>query len=329
VLKRAQTEATPYRGLLLPLKPIADPTDKNQLELAMQFPFPDLARALCHPALAVGPGPFLPTLAANPSFPEGRPYADELAFVNADVRSAERQLSQHRVQVVLGSGAADVPLPFATYLAFNSARAGKELRAAIAATVDPQDLTRFFVHPPAAPMAGLLPPQLSGAPTETPRPALAPIAARKVTLLYDSSQDDQRAVAERLQVKLQPAGYQVALLGLPRAELRARWASGDYDLMLASVFLPASPASALAVVLELAHAPRDQTLERLQKLGAISDDKSRDRAAQELAASLKAELELWPLYAQGLKIQTGPAVQHLTTDFSGTPLLDAAFLGQD
>jgi MarR-like DNA-binding transcriptional regulator SgrR of sgrS sRNA len=335
LLKRLQTEPTPYRGLLTPLKALPEATDKNQLELTLAFPFPDLAKSLCHPALAIASktegrvGPFLPSLAANLSFAEGRPYADALAFVTTDARGAERQLSQHRVQITAGTGAAEVPLPFATYLAFNPSHAGKEVRAAIAASVDPQDLTRFFVHPPAAPMTGLLPPHLAGPATDSPKPAPAATAPRKVTLLYDQSQDDQRAVAERLQVKLQPAGYQVALTGLPRAELRARWAANDYDLMLVSVFLPASPASALSVVLELSHAPKEQAVEVLQAIGAVSDAKARDRAAQAAAQTLKNDLALWPLYAQGLKVQAGPGVQHLTFDFSGTPLLDAAFLGQD
>ncbi|MFT3838448.1 MAG: peptide ABC transporter substrate-binding protein [Myxococcaceae bacterium] len=335
MLKRLQSEPTPYRGLLLPLKSIPDAADKNQLELPLAFAFPDFAKSLCHPALSLASktegraGPFLPSLTANPIFAEGRPYADALAFVTTDARGADRQLAQHRVQLTLGTGAAEAPLPFATYLAFNPARAGKEVRAAIAASVDPQDLTKFFVHPPAAPMTGLLPPHLAGAATETQKPAPAPVATRKVTLLYDSSQDDQRAVAERLQVKLQPAGYQVALTGLSRAELRTRWAAKDYDLMLTSVFLPASPGAALSVVLELAHAPHEQAVDVLQSIGAVADPRVRDRAAQLAAQQLKNELDVWPLYAQGLKVQAGPQVQHLTTDFSGTPLLDAAFLGQD
>ena len=348
VLRRVQQEPTPYRGLLLPLKALPEASDKTQLELPLAFPFPDFARSLCHPALAMaleaggkararsGVGPFLPTLLANPLFPEGRPYADAIALVPTDVRGAERQLSQRRVQVALGTGSGEVPLPFATYLAFNPQRVGAGVRAAVESTVDRRDLTRFFVHPPAAPLPSLVP--LTSLDVATDAGHLlekfetmvnTPLQGRKVTLLYDASQEDQRAVAERLQVKLHAAGYQVALSGLARAELRAKWAAGDYDLMLASVFLPASAPAALSVVLELSRAPREKNLERLAQLGAIADDRAREKAAQELAWSLREQLDLVPLYAQGLAVSAAPNVQHLTFDFEGVPLLDGVFLGQD
>ncbi len=62
--------------------------------------------------------------------------------------------------------------------------------------------------------------------------------------------EDQRAVAERIQVKLHDRGYKVALEPLPRSMLRARWAKGDFELMLHSLLLPPVPGPALAVVLD-------------------------------------------------------------------------------
>src|SRR5262249_22703394 len=150
------------------------------------------------------------------------------------------------------------------------------MRPAFESAVERADLTRFFVRAPAAPFGerrkGLKAP--------------APLAtAREVTLLFDSSLEDQRAVAARIQVRLHPLGYRVALKPLPRRELRSRWAKGDFELMLGSVLLPPQPANALAVLLELARAG-EQKAKQLPALGAISDDLARDEKAKELLETL-------------------------------------------
>ncbi|MFP2958816.1 hypothetical protein ACLEPN_13470 [Myxococcus sp. 1LA] len=109
--------------------------------------------------------------------------------------------------------------------------------------IDREDLTRLFVQAPAQPMPHLLPPALLDAPAR-PRPSAPPVSpARTVTLRYDASVEDQRAVAERIQVKLHQRGYTVALEALPRAALRARWAQGDFELMLHALLLPPCPRS--------------------------------------------------------------------------------------
>jgi hypothetical protein len=145
-----------------------------------------------------------------------------------------------------------------------------------------------------------------------------------LSVLYDASLPDQRAVAERIQVKLHDAGYRIALRGLGRSALRARWASGDFDLMLQAVLLPPLGAPALAVVLELA-GRRDLLSRELPALGAIADNAAREARARERALALQPELPLVPLYAQGVRVVTSAKVAGIELDAFGVPLLDDAF----
>src|SRR5207249_3556921 len=130
---------------------------------------------------------------------------------------------------------------------------------------------RFFVRAPAAP--------LGAAPPPARPPALT--VPKEVTLLFDSSLEDQRTVAARIQVRLHPLGYRVALKAISRKELRARWAKRDYELVLFSALMPPEPANALAVTLELAHA-KELAAKTLPALGAILDDAARDERARAL-----------------------------------------------
>jgi hypothetical protein len=148
---------------------------------------------------------------------------------------------------------------------------------------------------------------------------------REVTLLYDASLDDQRAVAARLQVRLAPLGYRVALKAISRRELRARWAKGDYELMLFSALLPPRSSNALALVLEAAKAS-DLAAKHLPQLGAL-DDEAREEKAKELLVTLGPALAALPLYVQGLSLSVGPPVQNLKLDAWGLPKLDDVFLG--
>ncbi len=327
-LTRLAASSSPYRALLTPLKSGAG------TDLTLAFPFPDFERALCHPTLAPpGVGPYRPApqgYTANVFYPEGRPYTDGLTVTATDARAAERLLQQRKAHVALGlaSAADDGALLSATFLAFDPARTGPELRAAFEGTVERTDLTRFFVLPPAAPMLQLLPPPLAAGmadPAKLPRPA--PLAVpRALTLAYDAAIADHRAVAERLQVKLHASGYRIALKPLPRAQLRAK--PGEHDLSLQTVLMPPVASLAIALALELG-GRHDQLPAQLQALGAVPDDKARARAAQALAEKLWAELPLIPLYAQALGVQAGRDVQNLKTDAQGLPLLDGVFLGVD
>jgi hypothetical protein len=217
------------------------------------------------------------------------------------------------------------PALHATYLAYSPRRVPADFRQAFESAVDREDLTRLFVRAPAVPMPHLLPPALL---PQAPRPrpgAPAPGAPKTVTLLYDSSLEDQRAVAERIQVRLHERGYTVALEPRTRAELRARWAKGDFELMLHALLLPPVPGPALAVVLDAA-GRKDLLGVELPLIGAQADAGARDTRARERALALGPTVPLLPLYAQGLSVRGAPEVGGLTVDAQGLPVLDGAFL---
>lgn len=344
----ATASPSPYRALLFPLRDggqrlASAVTPPSLIELSQSFPFPDLDRSLCHPALAVTPGPadtglgpFLPAPAPgvfifNLNFPEGRPYAERLIVSRSDARGAEKAYALDQAHIILGappgestrSGAA----LYSTYLLYNASRVGNGFRRAFEEAVDLADLVRFFVRSaPSVPMTDLLPPALMPSSNPLRTTASGPAPAGELTVLYDGALEDQRAVAERIQVKLHDRGFHVVLKALPRSLLRARWAAGDYDLMLQGVLLPPMPAPALAIALDLA-GRRDLLSQELPALGAIPDAAARDQRTRERAAILRAELPMIPLYAQALSLQSRPTVQNLTFDAQGLPSFADAFLG--
>ncbi len=348
-LTRAQTSA--YRALLAPLRLQDAKANGLTLELPLAFPFPDAERAACSPALAIavprangaplGLGPFSPgatpfSFDAQPLHPDGRPYADGLLIQAADERSARHQFTLKKAQVVLGAPplpisrpAPEGPLLYATYLAFQPQRVGAPLRQALESAVDRADLTRFFARAPAVPMHGLLPPALM-AQEAAPRPAppRAPSPAPQLQLLFDAQSADQRAVAERLQVKLQDRGYRLALKGVPRAQLRSHLAARDFDLLLHAVLVPPVPSLALALALD-AGGRAELLAPELSAIGALPDAAARDARAAERAAALAPTLPLIPLYAQGLSVQSAAPVLGLTRDGQGLPSLADAFLAAE
>ena len=334
---------TPYRALLFPISTEARQLSANGaiLEVPLSFPWPDLDRALCHPALAlplttVAPslGPFAATatqgqLEARLGYPEGRPYLDKLQLTSTDERGLARMWSAHQVQVELGAppepGALTGPALYATYLTFSPRRVPADFRQSFESAIDRDDLTRLFVRAPAVPMPYLLPPALLPQ-APKPRPS-SPGASgvRMVTLLYDVSNPDQRAVAERIQVKLHDRGYKVALEPLTRTLLRMRWAKGDFDLMLQSLLLPPIPGPALAVVLD-AGGRKDLLGVELPLIGTVADPTARDARVRERALALAASVPIVPLYAQGLGVRVAPELGGLVLDAQGLPLLDGAYL---
>lgn len=339
-MRLASAEApSPYRALLYPVRGEARQvsTQGATVELMLSFPWPDLERALCHPALAapVAPaqGPFSAagrgTLEAQLAWPQGRPYMDRLLLTGTDERGLARLWSSRQVQLELGvsseTDATTGALTYATFLAFSPRKLPADFRQAVESAIDREDLTRLFVHAPAQPMPHLLPPVLM---PQGPRPRPAPPAAsapRTVTLLYDASLEDQRAVAERIQVKLHDRGYTVALEPTPRAALRTRWAKGDFELMLHALLLPPVPGPALAVVLE-AGGRRDLLGVELPGIGALTDAGARDTRARERALALAPSVPLVPLYVQGLGVRLAPEVGGLRFDAQGLPLVDGLYL---
>lgn len=330
---------SPYRALLYPLRGEGRQVTSTSatLELPLAFPWPDLERSLCHPALATPPapasGPFKAVgrgvLEAQTAWPEGRPYLDRLALTATDERGLTRLWTARQVQVELGTPPDTDTLTgaalYATYLAYSPRRVPTDFRQAFESAIDREDLTRLFVKGPAVPMANLLPPALMP-PGARPRPAAPPVGvARKVTLVYDGALADQRAVAERIQVKLHDQGYTVALEPQSRAALRSRQARGDFELMLSAVLLPPVPGPALAVVLE-AGGRRDLLGVELPPIGALTDAGARDARSRERAVALTPSVPLIPLYAQGLGLRAAPEVTDLELDAQGLPVLEGAWL---
>ncbi|MET0401085.1 MAG: peptide ABC transporter substrate-binding protein [Cystobacter sp.] len=333
-------DASPYRALLFPLRGEGRQLSatNDALELTLAFPWPDQERALCHPALALpqdaalGPFSTMPSssLDARLAWPPGRPYLDRLRVQATDERGLTRLVSTHATQVALGvaadPGSRSGAALYATYLAWSPRRVPTDFRQAVESALDREDLTRLFVRGPAEPMPHLLPTALMpGASLPRPQRPPTPPGGRQVTLLYDTGNEDQRAVAERLQVKLHDQGYTVALTPLPRAGLRARWARGDYDVMLHSLLLPPVPGPALAVVLDAA-GRKDLLGVELPRIGVLPDAAARDARVRERALALAPSLPLLPLYAQGLALRAEPEVGGIVFDAHGLPRLDGVWL---
>lgn len=324
---RARTTPSPYRGLLSMLEGKMLETNGEVVTLRLTHPFPELERALCHPALAPasdarteGVGPFRPqssplVFLANPFFPLGRPWADQLRWVPGDARAAERALAQRRVQLVLGTGSAAAPqLSRATYLQWRAAAVAPTFRAALESSLDRDELVRFFVRGPSAPLPGVVPGATGVAKPSAPA-ALTP--ARPLVVVVDAADDEHRALATRLQVKLHPLGYKVSVRAVARAELHRAWAAGDGDAFLLGVWLPAQPAAALAVALEVAQPGASHP-----DLAALPVGPERDAATVSLASSLGEKLPVMPLVLQGLALRLGGTPSPLLVDAAGAPRLD-------
>jgi peptide/nickel transport system substrate-binding protein len=355
--------ASPFAVLALPLVGATDAgrvsglaaTDLD-LQASLAFAYPDWPRTLAHVAAAplpggklgarpVGAGPFFfnaaPTtdlaLLAFADCALGRPFVDSLRLTSADARAGGRALALGEVEAALGSTdkhAVEGPALFSTYLAFNPSRLGENaalVRAAVESSVDVADLARFFVRS-ASPMSGLLPPVLdlaSGGPPGPPRALRSPRptlpAGLQLTLVLDAGAEDQRAVAERLQIKLHDFGVGVQLKRLSRSEHRAALSQGGYDLALVGFAALPEPGMALAQLVHFAQG-RDAARELLRALGAGPDAASRRALVLTQAALLKQRLPLLPLYVQAPRVAVRERVAPVGFDGCGAPALADAWL---
>ena len=321
-LNRVQNAAGPARALLSGVTGWT--ITGRTVDLQLKQGAPDLERILCHPSFAIPFGAFRAKgsqLEAFDEQPLGRPHLDALVLKASDARTVERWFAAKSVQVIAGAATTeDVPQLFVTALALGPGLSG--VRTAIEATVDRGDLARFFVSAPSAGLTSLLPPALATSATPTTPPKPAPIAPpRELTLRFDDAAPHEKAIAQRLQVKLEPFGYRVALKPLARPELPGHPAQ-DNELVLHSFALPPSPTGALLMWLELG-GQRARIPSVLQQLATATDA---DAKAQELAMQLGAELPLVPLVTRGLGVTTARQVQHLTRDVLGLPRFDDVFL---
>lgn len=324
-LQHVKETPSPYRALLAPMKS-ASAVGSNVVEIELDGAAPDFEAVLCHPVLAVTPSYFASMsdrLVANadPALP--RAWLDGITVRATDARTAERLVAQRKAQVLLGGESGEGALLYATFLVA-APKLGPAFAQALESSVDRPGLTRFFVRPPAKPLSTLIPPAAEGRKSTLgdivwPTPARpAPLATPvELTLIYDATLDEHRAVAERLQVKLGPLGYRLKLEALPRRQLRERLAAGP-DLALVGLLMPPLPAPAFALTLSLAGEPA-----RLAEWDSLNVEARSDAAVERASKPMP---NVFPLFVQGLGVTTTREVQHLTRDSYGLPRLDDVFL---
>jgi len=299
----------------------------TELVITLAFPLPQFPLLLAAaPAGLPGAGPFVlagPALAGAPlrlvrneRHHEGRPFADALELHARDARIAARLLEKGELDLVLrpealGSRVTALPALTATVAVLNPDRLGagtEPLRRALAA-IDRAELALRFVRGPAEPLATLAPSVLlPGAPPPAAPGGTAGAPPPQVVLLADAGAADQRALAERIQVKLFDRGVRVSLDLVDGATtLRARLAAGDFDAALVPVTILA-PDGALAAG-QIAWATRGAAAARrvMAELAAPLEPGAARAAADRLAR----ELALVPLVASGLRASAGPALEGL------------------
>lgn len=319
-LSRVQNASAPARALMSGVASWS--VSGRAIDLQLRNGAPDQERIFCHPAFAVPLGAFRAKgnqLEAFDEQPLGRPHLDTLVLKAADARTAERWFAAKSVHVVAGAATTEeVPRLFVTALQFGPGLA--PLRAAVEASVDRADLARFFVPPPASGLLTLVPPPNDVAQVAPVLTRPAPLATpRELTLLFDDAAPHERAIAQRLQVKLEPLGYRLALKASSRGELQTHTLT-ESEVALRSFALPPSPTGMLTLWLELA-GQRARIPSVLQQLSTAADV---DAKARELSTQL--DLPVLPLVTRGLGVTVSSKVQHLSRDVLGLPRFDDAFL---
>jgi peptide/nickel transport system substrate-binding protein len=309
----------------------------DELLVTLSFPLPELPFLLAAtPAALPDAGAFLPVprrsareplvLVANPRHHRGRPFAAKIELRPVDARTAARlsRPGPDALDLVLrpeaAGGGLSFPLPAleATVAVVNGERLGAAaapVRRALA-SLDRAELARRFVRGPAAPLATLVPPALlaQAPPSPASAPPRAPRAAPgRIAVLADASAADQRALAERIQVKLFDGGVRAGVELLDAEPFRARLLAGDYDVALVSV--PAlAPVPAVAAA-QIVYAARGSAaaLRALSELAGLREEEALDAADR-----LARDLDLVPLVASGLRASPGAALQGLAPAADGT-----------
>ena len=313
----------------------------TELLVTLAFPLPQFPLLLATaPAGLPGGGPFTIGRPAPPGEPlrlvrndrcfAGRPFADVVEVQGRDAKAAARLLEKGELDLALRpepAGARGAPLPAlaVTVAVVNADRLGaaaEPLRRALA-SIDRAELARRFVRGAAEPLATLVPPALlAGAPPPPAPGGPAGAPPPRVALLADASAADQRALAERIQVKLFDRGVRAAVeLVDGEARLRVRLAAGDWDVALVPVTVLA-PDAALAAG-QVAWATRGAAAARrvTAELAALGADAAALAAA---ADRIAGELGIVPLVASGLRASAGAALEGLAVRPDGA--IDAASL---
>ncbi|HYD42793.1 MAG TPA: ABC transporter substrate-binding protein [Anaeromyxobacter sp.] len=306
----------------------------RELLVTLASAMPEWPWALAAPAAAVvsrggaGAGPFVlqgldgagARLAANGLHWRGRPFADRLTVKGADPRAAARALSGGDLELVLRPEAvpgatATAPSPplLATYAVVNWRRlgSGAERVRRVLGALDRAELGKLYARGPSAPTSTLVPQPVLAGPAAAPASPSAPGAPgipgqARLVLLAAADVPDQRALAERLQVKLFDAGVRAAAELEGGGRFAARLAAEDFDVALVPVQVTAlAPALAGGQVALATRGPgaARRAMTELAGLPAA--------AAAPRAERLTRTLDLVPLFSTGVRASAGPALQGL------------------
>ena len=308
----------------------------RELLVTLAFPLPEWPYALATPAASVisprggGAGPFqLQSLDAagarllpNPLHWRGRPFADRLTLSGAEARASARALSRGEVDLVLRPEAASplatpTPALLATVAAVNGRRlgAGAEPVRRLLDSLDRAELGQRFARGPSAPLACLVPQALLPPPGPAEAAGAPGAAPARLVLLASSAAPDQRAVAERIQVRLFDAGVRAALELEEPARFAARLAAEDYDVALVPV--PVQPLAPALAAGQVVLAVRGSDAARRAMAALSGPGGLEPAAAGEQARALGRALDLWPLFATGARASTGPALEGLRVGVDG------------
>jgi peptide/nickel transport system substrate-binding protein len=298
----------------------------RELLVTLAFPMPEWPWALAAPAAAVvsargaGAGPFQlqgldgagARLAANPFHWRGRPFADRLTIAAGDARGAARALARGEAELVLrpeavagATASTGTPPLLATYAVINWRRlgAGAERVRRVLGALDRTELGKLFARGPSAPTATLVPQPLLpvSAPAAAAPPEPAGASQARLVLLAAADLPDQRAVAERLQVKLFDAGVRAAAELEGSARFAARLAAEDYDVALVPVqVLALAPALAGGQVAQATRGPA-AARRAMAELAGLAPEVAAARAE-----ALTRTLDLVPLFSTGVRASAGP-----------------------
>lgn len=338
-LKAADVAASLARGLRDPrgwmLGPIrsARALSDDVVEIELSRAAPDLALLLATPAAMVTPGgappeprpmgtgPFAVESVAQGvvrlvSFPAcfaGRPYLDALAlrafagrfeeiqtFEVGQIAAGRQATPRRSTQAVEGPPISTGWLAVGARVTEPSASA---LREALATGVDRERL-RKLARGAARPAVPAADPVKARAQLEKRWPG-----ERRVVLVYDRSQPDDKAVADRLVVELGRIGVDLTIEDLDPAAYHKRVLAQDYALALGVTAAPAPGLGDLAL------------------LAVVDPQGARDRLARGPASPVDlSQTRLVPLYQRATRMVLSPELRGVQLDAAGRPTWAEAWL---
>ena len=279
----------------------------------------------------VGAGAFVPgkpgrgeiaTLRPSQHFIGGRPFVDELVFRRApDQATASSWVSRRQAHAALAgtTGAAE---PATVILFLNDTMDAAERGRAIG-SVNRTVLTEVFLRGKAEAASGLLPPGIHRSVKPGPaHPVTRPGKAVRRRLWLPDTPSELTIVAERLAVDLLAAGILVERRTASPAEIEARAATGDYDLLLLE-WRPVTLDPALAMwewcVRPSLKLPATSVAEILEALPAQASIEDRLIGARKAEALLLKTGRVLPLYHPARGVRTSPQIRGIQRNAWGAP----------